>query len=618
MFVVSLSVYAVDTFTAIQLLAFDKWAGQIQPAIPLNISRWIFAGCIILSFVLLFYRWLRAIRVMRQGGVAKSYLDPLAVRVQSIRWGKGRGWKRFLVFAELTKSRKGADYVALFTYFSFEAWLRIVFAEGPRQVVNALTLYSVMKLNLIPEGEHAASGGNSAVGQFFVNIGVLAGKNHLQAVILFGMLWTLVIWVLSVLSLIISIVLYLVFLWHHIPSDVGGLSGYCRQKINRRMDRVVKTKVDKALRKENELRAREEARAARDGQDIKKQPTLPNLGDGSSDLGDFPGLSRQTTMTTLPEYSSRPGTSTNNSNASLPTLPDLNERPQMPTRVVIQGSETSWTSYSSNAPLLSGAGEMGYAPERPPNSAAEGNAAWGSRPAPNRNFTGMSQSSQRSYSPAPSRTGTAQGNRPGPAYPLDPLPRPGTGMSDRSRRQPSDSNSALPYPDDRSSTSSVKPPSWPGLNFDSPSDPLGRRTPVSGPGPSFPMIPEERGRMSPLPGPQFRGQTPTRGLAERSFTPNGIPPTRTMTPTGLSTQSRSQTLPPVGGYIPYSAEPRSTTPASMIPPNGAMRSVTEPPRSYTPFGQGGLPQGPAPQQPGRRPSPPQRQDSGLDDILDHY
>lgn len=117
----SVSIYAVDTFTAVNLLAFDRWSGKINPVIPLNISRWIFAGCIILSFVLLFYRWLRAIRVMRGSGVAQSYLDPLAVRIQSARMGKeGRGWKRFLVFAELTKSRKGADYVALFTFYSFE------------------------------------------------------------------------------------------------------------------------------------------------------------------------------------------------------------------------------------------------------------------------------------------------------------------------------------------------------------------------------------------------------------------------------------------------------------------------------------------------------------------
>lgn len=67
------------------------------------------------------YRWVRAMRAMRTGIVAASYLDPLAVRIQSIRVGdNGRGWRRFLVFAELTKGRKGAEYVALFTYFSFE------------------------------------------------------------------------------------------------------------------------------------------------------------------------------------------------------------------------------------------------------------------------------------------------------------------------------------------------------------------------------------------------------------------------------------------------------------------------------------------------------------------
>lgn len=118
---ISIAVYAVDTFTAVNLLAFDRWSGQIKPYIPMKYSRWIFAGCIILSFVFLFFRWLRAIRVMKGGGVAESYLDPLAVCIQSVRVGKeGRGWKRFLVFAELSKGKRGADYVALFTHYSFE------------------------------------------------------------------------------------------------------------------------------------------------------------------------------------------------------------------------------------------------------------------------------------------------------------------------------------------------------------------------------------------------------------------------------------------------------------------------------------------------------------------
>lgn len=63
---------------------------------------------------------------MKRGGVAESYLDPLALYIQSLRMGKeGRGWKRFLVFAELSKGKKGADYVALFTYYSFEGMLRL-------------------------------------------------------------------------------------------------------------------------------------------------------------------------------------------------------------------------------------------------------------------------------------------------------------------------------------------------------------------------------------------------------------------------------------------------------------------------------------------------------------
>lgn len=631
MLIVSISVYAVDTFTAINLLVFDKWAGQIKPEIPLNISRWIFAGCIILSFVLLVYRWMRAVRVMRQGGVAKSYLDPLAVRIQSIRWGKGKGYKRFLVFAELTKSRKGADYVALFAYFSFEAWLRIVFAEGPRQVVNAITLYSVLRLKLVPEGEHAPSDGHSAVVQFFVNVGILADSNHLQAVILFGMLWTLVIWVISALSLILSVILYLVFLWHHIPTNDGGLTGYCRNKINRRMERVVRTKVDKALKKENAIRAREEARAAREGMDIKKQPTLPNLGEG----GSLPPLSRQTTMTTLPEYTSRPATSRDSDDTlpTLPTLPDIAPRPAMPSRTVTHGSAASWSSYKSDAPLMGNAGDMGFTPDRAQTPGADMNGPWYGRPPANRSVSNLTQPPPRSFSPALPRPGTAQGDRSGPgSYQMDPLPRPGTSMSNNSRlRHPSDSNNSLPYPDDRSSTPSNQPPPRSGPVFDNSFDGNGRRTPAAAMGPTFPRITEERGRSSPLPGPEFRSQTPSQGFPERSFTPNGMPPTRRMSPPGRSltptgvaptrrlTPPEGPTLPRLqtstsAGYIPYSAE-RSMTPASAsIPPGPTIRSVTDPTRSYTPFGQqSSLSSGP------RDRPPPQRQGSrGFDDILDHY
>lgn len=119
--IISGAVYAADAFTAVNLLAFNKWSSQVKPKVDFNITKWIFAICIIVSYVFLIYRWIRAIRVIRSGGVAECYLEPLAAIWQSMRLTKeGQGWRRFLVFAELTKSRKGVDYIALFVYFQFK------------------------------------------------------------------------------------------------------------------------------------------------------------------------------------------------------------------------------------------------------------------------------------------------------------------------------------------------------------------------------------------------------------------------------------------------------------------------------------------------------------------
>jgi hypothetical protein len=111
----SIIVYGLDTFTAYKLIRLKGWTSEYKPPIPLDIARWIFVGCIIASWVLVMYSWIRALRVMRNGCVTEDYLDPMAVILQSIRWGGG--WKRFLVFAELTKSKKKVSWIALFVYF---------------------------------------------------------------------------------------------------------------------------------------------------------------------------------------------------------------------------------------------------------------------------------------------------------------------------------------------------------------------------------------------------------------------------------------------------------------------------------------------------------------------
>jgi hypothetical protein len=238
--IIGIAVYVVDTFTAVQLLAYNNWSSQVKPALDFKYSKWIFAVCIILSWVLCFYEWFRAIRVIRRGGVAESFLDPLAVDIQSMR---PNGFKRFLVFSALAKSKKGADYVALFVYFSFKTAIRVILAEGPRQGVNAMTLWAVVQSDIAVK----VASDHSTFEQFWLNIGALAEKDTLQACIYFAMLFTLVIWVFSALSLIISVILYLVFLWHYIPSRDGRLSVYCKRKVDRRLAKVVEHKVKAAI-----------------------------------------------------------------------------------------------------------------------------------------------------------------------------------------------------------------------------------------------------------------------------------------------------------------------------------------------------------------------------------
>lgn len=83
----STAVYVLDTQTgniemrlmyliiAIFLLAFNKWSNQVQPAVPLSISRWIFSGCIIFSFLLLAKDWWTARKIIRSRDISFAYTN---------------------------------------------------------------------------------------------------------------------------------------------------------------------------------------------------------------------------------------------------------------------------------------------------------------------------------------------------------------------------------------------------------------------------------------------------------------------------------------------------------------------------------------------------------------
>ena len=247
-----------------------------------------------------------------------------------------------------------------------------------------------MKASLVPKGQHAPSGNHSSVGQFFVNVQILAAENREQAVILFGMLFTFVIWLFSVLGLLLATLFYVFYLWHHVPSSDGSLAKYCRRKVDKRLSQIVGVKINKAIERENRRIEKDEAKG--DGRSLRYQPTLPIIADDKGDL------SRHTSQTSFGS-DSRSGAENGRRPSALPGF----NRPTPPPRMASQTSTHSADSYSSNAPLIVAASAMGYDGAGRPYSpaplsavASEGSDLH-SKPGLSRLQTHSSQDLDRSY-----------------------------------------------------------------------------------------------------------------------------------------------------------------------------------------------------------------------------
>lgn len=182
------------------------------------------------------------------------------------------------------------------------------------------------------------------------------------------MVFTLVIWVFSFLSLLLAVLFFVFFLSHYIPRGEGGLSGYCERKATKRLMQIVSHKINKAMAEEEKKRRKAELKAAKKmGGDrpVSMKATLPDV--GGEKLMEMPTLNRNDTMTTLPQYSSRPGTP-----GSI-ELSNMDRKRPLPSRTGTMASGVSNApSYSSRQGLLGAAAQPGYsraespAPSLPP------------------------------------------------------------------------------------------------------------------------------------------------------------------------------------------------------------------------------------------------------------
>lgn len=196
-----------------------------------------------------------------------------------------RSYDHFCFFCQINNSKKKKDEFAFFIFFTFKGesskrgrdcaatltlhlctsgWKRLVVADGPRQVINALTLYAL--------GERV---------KWSTNVVDYYEGNIFTGIMLLTMIFTVLVFAVSAFMLIIAAIMYIPLICY----IKGNLKEYCCHKIDKRIAELVQKKKKQRLAKHAAI-AR--AEAAGDFSHLKnkrgeiigrkmQQPTLPSV-----------------------------------------------------------------------------------------------------------------------------------------------------------------------------------------------------------------------------------------------------------------------------------------------------------------------------------------------------
>jgi len=268
-------VYISDIFTAVTMLSSTTWSNAIFSscppnskngcvAIPFSIGKWLFFGCIIFSFLLLAYEGYKARKIIQSRDISYAFTNVMANNYYSLR-----SYDHFCFFNHISDSTKRMDDFAFFVFFTFKSWKRLFFADGPRQVINALTLYAFY---LSKQGTDSPWWDLS---KYF------AGNDLVTTALTISTAFTVLVFAGSMIFLIVAGICYIPLLCH----IQGNLKEYCCYKVDKRISEIIKRKNKQRLARAAALAKKE---AAGDFSHLKNkkgeliaqplpQPTLPNI-----------------------------------------------------------------------------------------------------------------------------------------------------------------------------------------------------------------------------------------------------------------------------------------------------------------------------------------------------
>ncbi|AQZ16962.1 YJR054W and PRM6 (YML047C) [Zygosaccharomyces parabailii] len=232
--------FASDIYTCIKLLAFNSWSNNIvQPYLPFRISKWLFSGCILASVVLLIWELICGIRIYRTRNISLTYVNNFSRTAYSIS-----DYSKYCVYFKITP--KGQfQKVAFFTFFELKDCLRLLFADTPRQVINGLTLWSVL-ITVDSENSSIGDGHLESFMGVISKIKTIAQTNHEEAVLLSFMLFSFVIWAIFITKLAVAMLMAVYVYYKLIQGhEHGGLKEFVCVTINRNVDTLLEKQKKK-------------------------------------------------------------------------------------------------------------------------------------------------------------------------------------------------------------------------------------------------------------------------------------------------------------------------------------------------------------------------------------
>ncbi|KAI8639721.1 hypothetical protein BD408DRAFT_420973 [Parasitella parasitica] len=249
-------VYVADLWTAVSLLVIGNSSINADASIPPDVAKWIFLGAILISFVLLFWDIRKARGIVESRDISYAFFSVIANR-----WYSANDYKYFCLFGKINRSRKQFDSIAFFVFFTLKGWKKLLLAEAPRQVINVVTL-----ITIIPKWIQINDG------LIISNDGL--GKNNVQRIMTGTMIFSTVIFAISFFLLCTAAIIYIPVLCH----IRGNLKEYCCHKVDKRIAELLRKQAKIRIEKNKKGRSYKNSSKEDIEMESLPEPTLPKIG----------------------------------------------------------------------------------------------------------------------------------------------------------------------------------------------------------------------------------------------------------------------------------------------------------------------------------------------------